>query len=113
MNANKFNQVCVMTATIVDKDKIADFEEFVKEHTGARIKYIDEILTLPSLSENGEPIPETGKRNDVLFYVHDDDIHSFAIKRFELGIRWFEDVVNNQPYLYNQETIDAHYKWDK
>jgi hypothetical protein len=35
-------------------------------------------------------------RRDVLFYVNDKDISRFAVQRFAVGIRWWEDVLGNK-----------------
>lgn len=91
MSNSKFNQVAVWRATVVGTEKVQEFESWMKEEFGGEIKYIKELKTRPT--ENG-----SGGRNDVLFYVHDDIIESFAIKRFEFGgeISWLEDVLDNE-----------------
>ena len=102
----KFNQLCVWSGILVGVDQIKDFEKFMLEDVGARVKYETEIETLPT---NGEP--ETGGRNDLFFYIHDDDIMKFAVPRLSMGIRWWEDVLGNGGgVLYKQEVLTKYPK---
>jgi hypothetical protein len=41
-------------------------------------------------------MPGTGGRNDVVFAVHQDDIKTFAVPRLSIGVRWVEDVLDNE-----------------
>lgn len=84
----QFNQLCVWPATIVGEDAIQEFNEFMKDEFGIRSKYECEI----ELSSG---------RNDLLFFIHDEDITKFAVKRLQYGIRWWEDIFyNNQECEY-------------
>jgi hypothetical protein len=89
-----FTQVCVWPGTIVGADSVADFEKFFMEEFGTRVKYIEEVLTKPDWQDRDDP--EAGRRNDVVFYVHSEDIPKFAVPRLSLGVRWIEDVLNNE-----------------
>lgn len=101
-----FSQLCVWPATIVGQDEIKDFEEFFKDQMDVRVKYSEEVETLPTEGE-----PDTGGRNDVFFYVHDEDVEKFAIPRLRMGIRWWEDVLGNGGgVLYTQEVLDKYPK---
>lgn len=101
-----FSQLCVWPATIVGQDEIKDFEEFFKDQMDVRVKYAEEVETLPTEGE-----PDTGGRNDVFFYVHDEDVEKFAIPRLRMGIRWWEDVLGNGGgVLYTQEVLDKYPK---
>ncbi len=104
-----FNQLCVWEGTLVGKEEIKSFEKFFKNEMNVRVKYMEEIETLPTPGE-----PNTGGRNDVFFYVHDDDIPKFAIPRLSLGIRWWEDVLGNgNGVLYSQEVLTKYPKtWE-
>ena len=105
---SNYNQLCVWPATIVGEEKIQEFENFFKEEMGTRVKYKCEILTNPDLDGMGNPIPETGGRNDVFFYVHDEDIMKFAVPRLQMGIRWWEDVISyneGSEHLYPEEFL--------
>jgi hypothetical protein len=82
----------------------------MKNEMGVRVKYHTEVQTLPDLNPSGNPIPETGGRNDLFFFVHDEDVSKFAVPRLHLGIRWWEDVIvyNDNSHLYTQEFIQAN-----
>ena len=111
-NMNKYNQLCVWPGTIVGEDKIKDFEEYFKG-LGFRIKYEIEVETKPDV-ENGKVVDDTGGRNDILFYIHDNDIGTFALPRLNMGIRWWEDVVsyNDNSHLYTKKILDKYkIKW--
>lgn len=99
-----FNQLCVWEGTLVGKEEIKSFEKFFKDEMGTRVKYVEEIETLPTPGE-----PNTGGRNDVFFYVHDDDIMKFSIPRLSLGIRWWEDVLGNGNGELYPEIVLAKY----
>lgn len=92
---SKFTQVVVWPGTVVGAKKIKEFETFMKENFDARVKYIEEIKTLPDM-KNKKPVAKTGGRNDVFFYIHTDDINKFAIARLQYGMRWIEDVLANE-----------------
>jgi len=94
----KFNQVCIWPATVVGKEKIENFEEFMLQQFKTRVQYLEEIETSPDVDINGEVIKGTGNRNDVFFSVHDEDIGKFAIARLAYGIRWIEDVLHGLNY---------------
>lgn len=92
----QFNQLCVWPATIVGKDAIQEFNEFMKDEFGIRSKYECEI----ELSSG---------RNDLLFFIHDEDITKFAVKRLQYGIRWWEDIFyNNQEEEYPGHIISKY-----
>jgi hypothetical protein len=104
----KFNQLCVWSATIVGKEEIKNFEQFFLDSLGVSVKYECEIKTLPEVDSNGNAICDTGDRNDTFFYIHDKDIQKFAIPRLKMGIRWWEDVIkynDNSHHLYSSEFI--------
>lgn len=110
-----FSQLCVWEGTILEspekKITFEEFENWISENfNGVRIKMMEEIKTLPDV-ENGNVVPETGGRNDLFFYVHDDDVQKFAIPRLQAGIRWWEDVLGNgNGVLYPQEVLDRYPK---
>ena len=100
-----FNQLCVWEGTLVGKEEIKSFEKFFKDEMGTRVKYVEEIETLPTPGK-----PNTGGRNDVFFYVHDEDTLKFAVPRLHMGIRWWEDVIkyNDNSNLYPKEFVRNH-----
>jgi hypothetical protein len=57
---------------------------------------METITTGPDRDENGNASFETGGRVDTIFAVHDDDVMKFAVPRLAMGIRWIEDVLDNE-----------------
>jgi hypothetical protein len=106
----KFIQLCVWPGTLLDEEQIPDFEKFFLDEMGTRVKYHTQIKTNPDLDSSGNPVPETGGRSDVFFYVHSEDVSRFAVPRLQMGIRWWEDVIkyNDNAHLYPQSFIDGH-----
>ena len=103
-----FNQVCVWPGTIVGKEKIKEFEEWMLKEFDTRVQYLEEIKTYPD-KENGKELKETGDRNDVFFAVHKDDVGNFSVPRLTVGIRWIEDVLakgNYRNQIYPKRVFD-------
>ena len=107
---DNYTQLCVWQGTTLGKSSIQEFEQFFLDDMGVRVKYHTEVKTLPDLDENGNPISDTGGRNDLFFYAHNEDINKFAVSRMGMGIRWWEDVVkyNDNGHLYTKEFLEAH-----
>ncbi len=107
----KFSQVCVWPGTVVGKENGEDFENLIREEFGVRAQYLEEFVTGPDY-KNGKPVEGTGGRNDLFFAVHDNDLEKFAIPRLKAGIRWCDDVLNNEEYesLY-PERFEAYRCW--
>ena len=108
----EYNQLCVWPGVVVGEDQIKDFEDHFKD-LGFRVKYSEEVKTKPDV-EDGKVVDDTGGRNDLLFYIHDDDIGKFAVPRLGMGIRWWEDVVNynDNSHLYTEKILDKYkVKW--
>jgi hypothetical protein len=110
MKKEDFTQLCVWQGVVLDGFTIDEFRQWMLDNFNARIKFEREVQTLPDLDEYGNPIPETGGRNDVFFYVHSDDIQHFAVPRLKAGIRWWEDVVgyNDNKHLYSEEVLNNY-----
>ena len=109
---NKYNQLCLWSGTDVGEDQVQSFEDHFKE-LGFRVKYEIEVITKPDI-KNGEVVDDTGGRNDLLFYIHEDDIDKFAVPRLNMGIRWWEDVVsyNDNSHLYTKKILNKYkVKW--
>ena len=101
-----FNQVCVWEGTVVGKEEVKNFEEWIQNEFGVRAKYCEEVETLPTPGEEG-----TGGRNDLFFRVHNDDVQKFSVPRLLVGIRWWEDVLGNgNGVLYPQEILTKYPK---
>jgi hypothetical protein len=107
---DNYTQLCVWPGTMLGEYSIQEFEQYFLDEMGVRVKYHTEAKTLPDLDENNSPIPDTGGRNDLFFYVHDGDANKFAVPRLRMGIRWWEDVVkyNDNGHLYTEEFLEAH-----
>ena len=104
MNAVKLNEgfdlVCVWPATLVGKERVAEFEDWFKNEFGIECQYLEEVETLPDLDENGNVVEETGGRNDLFFAIKNDDVPRFAAKRLSYGIRWAEDALPQNKEIY-------------
>ena len=102
----EFNQLCVWPGTVVGNSKKVqkDFIKFFKDKMGVTVKYETEVKTLAD--ETGP-----GGRNDLFFYIADDDIGKFAVPRLQMGIRWWEDVLGNgNGKLYPEEILEKYPK---
>jgi hypothetical protein len=106
---NNYTQLCVWPGTVLGDSTPKDLENFFLEEMKTRIKFHTEVKTLPDI-DRGIPVPDTGGRNDLFFYVHSEDIANFAIPRLRMGIRWWEDVIgyNDNSHLYSEEFLNAH-----
>ena len=105
----EFNQLCVWPGTVVgDNKKVQeDFVKFFKDELGVTVKFETEVKTLPDTPG----CTETGGRNDVFFYIADDDVMKFAVPRLSMGIRWYEDVLGNGGgKLYPTEILEKYEK---
>lgn len=80
--ANRYSQVVVWPHTLLDGD-IAGFTKFIHE-TFNQTRIADVVEH--KISE---------ERTDVLFCIHSEDIPKFAVPRLAWGMRWLEDVMNN------------------
>jgi len=109
----EYQQVCVWPGTLVGAENVQAFVKFMDDDFGTRVLYLEEIETLPD-EENGEPVPDTGGRNDLFFAVHNDDVGRFAVQRLMAGIRWIEDVLSEINYhspIY-PERVFGYKSWD-
>ena len=109
--ASEFKQLCVWPGTTLGGKSPKDFEKWASnEFDGVRTKFVEVVETLPDV-EDGQVVPGTGGRSDLLFYVHTDDIGKFAIRRLAYGIRWWEDVLgSDQERLYSSEVLEEYPK---
>ena len=64
-------------------------------HAFFKITPVGCVETLPD-SIDGEEVSGTGGRVDFFFFVNITDVPKFALKRFEFGMRWWEDVYFNE-----------------
>jgi hypothetical protein len=104
IDAEKYTQLCVWPDTILGEGTPSEFEQFMLENFGTRVRFAEEVVTLPG---DGGP----GGRHDLFFYAHNDDLGKFAVPRLQVGIRWWEDVVGNRSHLiYPKDVIDKYPK---
>ena len=104
---NQFNQLCVMEGTLMPEGGAKELETFFKNEMGVTVHFETEVKTLP----DRPGCTETGDRNDIFFYIADDDISKFAIPRLSMGIRWWEDVLGNgNGKLYPIEILEKYEK---
>lgn len=101
---NKFKQLCVLEGATLGEGGPSEFEEYVNSQLKVRVKFAEVVTTLPDLDQGAAPVPGTGGRCDLLFYVHQDDVGKFAVPRLLYGIRWWEDVLANNCEIYSNET---------
>ncbi len=103
----KFNQLCVLQGCLMPKGGAKELETFFKNEMGVTVKFETEVKTLPDTPG----CTETGGRNDIFFYIADDDIGKFAVPRLSMGIRWYEDVLSNGGgKLYPTEVLEKYEK---
>lgn len=107
---NQFKQLCVWPGTVLGESTPEAFEQYFLDSMNVRVKYHTEIKTLPDKDRYGKPVSDTGDRNDLFFFVHDEDTGKFAVPRLNMGIRWWEDVVkyNDNRHLYTEEFLEAN-----
>ena len=104
---NQFNQLCVMEGTLMPEGGAKELEPFFKNEMGVTVHFETQVKTLPD--EPGCTL--TGGRNDLFFYIADDDIGKFAVPRLQMGIRWWEDVLGNGGgNLYTEEFLEKYPK---
>lgn len=89
-------QLVVWRGTIVGEENKQDFVDWFKE-AGFEVEYKEEFKTLPDKDSVGQPVMNTGGRNDVLFTVSDAGIPKFALWRLQFNgeMSWWEDYLDN------------------
>ena len=104
MNAVKLNEgfdlVCVWPATLIGKERVAEFEDWFKNEFGIEAQYLEEVKTLPNRDKNGNVVEDTGGRNDVFFAIKHEESSKFVIKRLHYGMRWASDAVPQDKEIY-------------
>ena len=105
---NKYNQLCVLQGCLMPEGGAKELESFFKDEMGVTVKFETEVKTLPDPGDLGM---KTGVRNDIFFYIADDDIMKFAVPRLQMGIRWWEDILGNgNGKLYPTEVLEKYEK---
>ena len=94
-DSRPYSQVCVWEGTTVPQDQIKAFEKFFKDDYETRVKFIEVWIK-----------KSTGVAY-CLFKIHEDDVTKFAVGgRFALGVRWIEDVIDNNRALFPKRIKD-------
>jgi len=90
-----YDQVCVWAGTTI---KTEEADVFVKhfKNNGWRVQFLETIITRPNTDAAGCDEADTGGRDDAFFAIHNDDLLKFSIPRLQMGIRWIEDVLDNE-----------------
>lgn len=102
IESEHYKQLCVWPAVQLGDNTPEQFEQFMEENFGAKVRFMEEVITLPG--QGGE-----GGRSDIFFYVHNNDVGKFAVPRLQAGIRWWEDVVGNKSHtIYPREIINKY-----
>jgi len=76
MSDNNFNQLCVWLGTMLGDNTEEDFVNFIKKEFDVRAKFAEIVVTNGSIERN-----EEGGRHDLLFFVHNEDVGKFAVKK--------------------------------
>ena len=108
MNKN-YKYIMVAPACYLGEDKPEDFERvFLKIDT--RIRFLEEVVTIPDKDENGNNIEGTGGRRDILFAVHKDDVNDFMPLRFALTVYPWNDWIkyNRHSKEYSKEILERY-----
>jgi hypothetical protein len=90
-----FKQVVVWPNTLMGDGTPEEFEAFILEELKTHAKFIGVFETAPDYEDAVGDEP-TGGRADLCFYVASEDIPKFAVPRFAYGMRWLEDVLDNE-----------------
>ena len=87
----EFKQAVVWPSILLGDNTPEEFENFILEELKTHAKFIGEFTTGPDYDDES-----SGGRNDLCFYVATEDIPKFAVPRFAFGMRWIEDVLDNE-----------------
>lgn len=106
---NQENAVlAVWPATLIGAENAAEFEQWLKDEFKVTGEYAEEFETLPDY-RHGEPVPDTGGRNDALFWIAGNDVMTFAVPRLAYGIRWWSDYIDGSAEIVPDE-VAARYQ---
>lgn len=107
----KKNQVCVWPGTTLGEMTSKDFEDFMLKEFEVKVKFLEIIKTSPDL-KNGSPVEGTGGRSDLFFEVLEGMTGSFCLSRLHSGIRWIEDVLDNEEgFSVYPERVKEYRTW--
>lgn len=103
-----YNQVCAWIGTACqladEPTPVVDFEVFMEDTLGYRVKYIKEYRTHDEDNPN---------RVDLVFALHKDDVSKMVgdrITKFGGEIKWYEDyVVNHKDVIPNKHVMPINW----
>ena len=97
-NEEDYNTVSVLPGCMVFEDGANEMVQEFGLLLGCKhpILIIGTATTKPDVEEQDHPMPESGGRYDFFFSFHNLDIMRVAIPRLAYGVRWWEDVVDNE-----------------
>lgn len=110
----QYTQVCVWPGiNLGDVEDPEIFEDEVGAILGARIQYLETIITKPDMA-SGKPVEGTGGRTDLFFAVHEADIKRFSLARLPYGIHWIEDMISeaNGGNTMYPDYVEHYISWD-
>ena len=100
-----FTQVVVWPSTLLPPEQVDEFVQWVADNfLGTRVQFLESITTKPDYDD-----PASGGRADVIFAVHRDDVGKFAVPRLMVGMRWIEDVLDNETRHNIEQGIPESY----
>ena len=99
-----FKQVVVWPGTTLGPETPENFEAFILEELKTHAKFIGVFETAPDYNDD-----TSGGRHDLCFYVASEDIPKFAVPRFAYGMRWLEDVLDNEHHRNVEMGIPEEY----
>ena len=117
-----YSVVAVIPGCVVfQENSVSSLGDFAHS-VGAKhpLLIIGSATTLPDSEEQDHPAPESGGRHDFFFAFHNLDIMRVAISRLQYGVRWWDDIVdnewNNLPLVlkgeYRENSIYPDYVFD-
>jgi hypothetical protein len=108
-----YTQVAVMQGMYMETAEHEEFVDFMKGVLDADIQVLECIETLPDKDLEGFELEGTGGRTDVLFAIKREHITGqLCMDRFLYGIRWLEDIIQQEPHIY-PERIKDYCVWEE
>tara|TARA_R100000008_G_scaffold10615_1_gene5323 strand:+ start:620 stop:1024 length:405 start_codon:yes stop_codon:yes gene_type:complete len=96
--------------TIVLESEKEELFEFFQEHFDIEPVIVGVVETLPNPEHREMEDPPTGGRPDFFFYLKDEDVPKLVLRRFQYGMKWWQDVYYNSGDIYPTEFKEA-YPW--
>lgn len=99
--------LCVWPACLVEDTQYGEFVDFLKNTVCGGAEDI-EFIPITSLTSN-DHTPDGDFRVDFFFEVR-GNINPFIFPRMQLGVKWYEDFVTNNPrvtYQVDEETVSV------